>query len=144
MLLKWSYTPPFPFPHVCPGLDYVFIFAGPCPSHTSFTARSSCPHLRGKFFSLGANVTIPGQNYKYSSWHHFVIIPKLIDGVPSHAKGASWLKWSGIVTWVPNEKEFPYRCGQDDHAVKEAWKGRGPINWRCDLARGCDYVDYGA
>ena len=31
------------------------------------TARSSCPHLRLSFFSL---VTILGQSYKYSSWHH--------------------------------------------------------------------------
>ena len=44
---------------------------GPCPSHASFTARSSCSHLRGSYISLGTNVTIPGQNDKYSNWHHF-------------------------------------------------------------------------
>ena len=44
------------------------------------------------------------------------VIPKLIDGVPSHAKGAEWFKWLGIqwvkwrgtVTLVPN--------GEDSHA----------------------------
>ena len=44
---------------------------GPRPSHTSFIAQSSCPHLHGNSFSLGTNVIIPGQNHKYSSWHHF-------------------------------------------------------------------------
>ena len=45
--------------------------AGPCPSHASFTTRSFCPHLHGNSSPLGTSVTIPGQNYKYSSWHHF-------------------------------------------------------------------------
>ena len=31
----------------------------PRPSHVSFTAQSSCPHLRGNSSSLGTNVTIP-------------------------------------------------------------------------------------
>ena len=61
--------------------------AGPRPSHASFTARSSCPLLHGNSSSLGTNVIVLGQIYKYSSWHHF-IISKLIDGFPSHAKGA--------------------------------------------------------
>ena len=58
-------------PHARPGLDHILIRLGLAPSHASFTARSSCPHLRGNPSSLGTNVTIPGQNYKYSSWHHF-------------------------------------------------------------------------
>ena len=48
------------------------------------------------------------------------IIPKLIDGVPSHAKGAQWLQWPHIVTLVPNEEEFPRRCRQEDLTIKEA------------------------
>ena len=44
---------------------------GPHPSHASFTAWSFCPHLCGNSFPLGTNVTILGQNYKYSSWHYF-------------------------------------------------------------------------
>jgi hypothetical protein len=46
------------------------------------------------------------------------------------------LKWSGIVTLVPNRKVFPHKCGQEDRAVKEAWEGRSPAKWRCDLAQG--------
>jgi hypothetical protein len=26
---------------------------------------------------------------------------------------------------VPNEEEFPRRCGQEDRAMKEAWEGQG-------------------
>jgi hypothetical protein len=53
------------------GLHHIFIQLGlPCPSHASFIARSSCPHLRGNS-SLGTNVTILGQAYEYLSWHHF-------------------------------------------------------------------------
>ena len=44
---------------------------GPRPSHASFTPRSSCMHLHGNSSSLATNVTIPCQNYTYSSWHHF-------------------------------------------------------------------------
>ena len=32
---------------------------GPCPSHASFIAQSSCPHLHGNSSLLGMNVTIP-------------------------------------------------------------------------------------
>jgi hypothetical protein len=45
--------------------------AGPRPSHASFIARSSCPHMHGNSSSLGTDVTILSQNYKYSSWHYF-------------------------------------------------------------------------
>jgi hypothetical protein len=70
----------------------------PCPSHASFIARSSCPHLRGNSSSLGTNVTIPGQHYKYSSYITFIIAR-----VPSNAKGAWWLQWPGITTLVPTQ-----------------------------------------
>jgi hypothetical protein len=33
---------------------------GPRPSHASFTAPTSCPHLHGNSSSLGTNVIIPG------------------------------------------------------------------------------------
>ena len=46
-----------------------------------------------------------------------------------------WLKWSGIVTLVSNEGEFPCMCGQEDWAMKEAWEKQAPAEWRCDLAR---------
>ena len=44
---------------------------GPRPSHASFIARFPCPLLHGNSSSLGTNVTILSQNYKYSSWHYF-------------------------------------------------------------------------
>ena len=62
------------------------------------------------------------------------IIPKLIDGIPSHVKGAYWLKWPGIVTLLPNTEEFPCKCKQEGRAVKEVWEGWDPTEWRCDLA----------
>ena len=33
--------------------------------------QCSYPYVRGSSSSLGTNVTIHGQDYKYSSWHHF-------------------------------------------------------------------------
>ena len=44
---------------------------GACHSYVSFTARSFYPHLHGNSTSLGTNVTVLGQNYKYSGWHRF-------------------------------------------------------------------------
>ena len=44
--------------HIQPRLDHIFIWPGPCPSHASFTARFSCPHLHGNSSPLGTNVTI--------------------------------------------------------------------------------------
>jgi hypothetical protein len=35
------------------------------------------------------------------------------------------LEDNSIVTLVPNEEEFPRRCGLKDHEVKETWEGRG-------------------
>jgi hypothetical protein len=47
--------------------------------------------LHGNSFSLGTNVTIPGKTTNIQVGITF-IISKLIDGVPSHAKGVEWLK----------------------------------------------------
>ena len=49
----WFNPSPRAKSHVC--------LVGPCPSHASFIARSSCMHLRGYSSPLGTNVTIPGQ-----------------------------------------------------------------------------------
>ena len=62
------------------------------PSHTSFTAQSSCPHMCGSFSLLVTNMTIPGQNYKCLSDH-------------------------SIVTLAPNEEEFARKCGQE-HVIQ--------------------------
>ena len=73
---------------MCPGLNHIFSRTGPRPSHTSFTARPSCPHLREKSPSLAANVTIyPVQIINIQVDLTFIIF-KLIDGVPSRAKAA--------------------------------------------------------
>ena len=32
------------------------------------------------------------------------------------------------------QEEFPHMCMQGGQAMKEAWEGRDPTEWRCDLA----------
>ena len=49
--------------------------AGSYPSHASFTARSSCPHMRGNSSSLGTNVILPG--------HLSHSAPLACEGTPS-------------------------------------------------------------
>ena len=98
--------------------------AGP---HPSFTARSSCLHLRGNSSSLGTNVTILGQNHKHSSWHHF------------HYSQVNW--WSSLTCQRnlmalvtngyhigSNGERFPCKCGYRDQAVKGVVGGAG-TNW---------------
>ena len=51
------------------GLDHIFIRMGPAPP---LPRLLHCPvHVRGNSSPLGTNVTIPSQNYKYSSQRHF-------------------------------------------------------------------------
>ena len=109
---------------------------GPHPSHASFTAWLPYPHLHGNSSSLGTNVTIPGPNYKYSSWHHFhysqvklmefLHMPKELDDLSDQV----------IVTLVPNKSSHATMNKNEDRAMKEAWEGWGSTEWRCDLARG--------
>lgn len=40
---------------------------GPHSSHAFFTTWFFCPHMRGNSFSLGTNMLISSQKYKYSS-----------------------------------------------------------------------------
>jgi hypothetical protein len=109
--------------------------AGLCPSHTSFHARPSCPHSHENSSSSGTNVTISGQSYNLSSWHHF------------HCPQVNW--WSSFIcqknsmAYVTGychigsqRAKFPHRCGQEDRTLKEAWEGRGPAEWRHGLAWG--------
>ena len=47
------------------------------------------------------------------------------------------LKDNSIVTLIPNEEEFPHRCGQEEKwATKEAWEGRDLAEHKCDLTKG--------
>jgi hypothetical protein len=64
------------------------------------------------------------------------IILKLIDGVPSHAKGVKWFKWLGTVTLVSNGEEFPHMCMQEGPGNEGGMGETGPAEWRCDLAQG--------
>ena len=48
---------------------------GPCPSHASFTARSSCPYMHGNSSLLGTNVTIH-DHLSHSA-------PLACEGIPS-------------------------------------------------------------
>ena len=115
-----------------PGLDHLHS-VGPRPSHISFIVQSLCPHLYGNSSRLGTNVTIPNH---LSYW-----APLACEGTPPLNLGimkvmSTWIFvfWPGIVTLVPNGREFPCKCGQEDHAVKEAWEGQGMAGWRCELA----------
>ena len=119
-----------------PKLDHIFIWLGRAPSHTSFIARSFGPHMCGNSPSLGTNVTISCQNYKYSSWHHFHY--SQVNRWSSFTRQQSLLAqatWPGIVTLVPNEEEFPLKCGQNNQTMKEVWVGLDQAEWRCDVAR---------
>ena len=54
-----------------PMLDHIFIWLGPAPP-----TPPSLPGLHARTYvgtppRWGTNVTIPGQNHKYSSWYHF-------------------------------------------------------------------------
>ena len=60
----------------------------------------------------------------------FLHMPKELNG----------FQWPGIVTFVPKEEEFPHRCRQEAKALKEAWEGRGPAEWRRDLALGANFA----
>ena len=83
--------------------------AWPCPSDTSFTAQSSCPHNIGILSRWEPMSQYPVQITNIQVDIIF-IIPKSIDEVPSRAKGTSQLKWPGIVTLVPKDEKFPRRC----------------------------------
>ena len=45
---------------------------------------------------------------------------------------------------VPDEEEFPRKCGQDDWAVKEVWEGRAPSEHKGDFLTflQVDFVTY--
>jgi hypothetical protein len=121
--------------HMRPGLDHIFIQLGSAPpippSLPGRPARTRVRTLlrREPMWRYPVKVTIFQADITF-------IIPKLIDGVPSYAKRTQWLMWLGIVTLVPNGQKFPHRCGQEDRTLKEAWEGRGPAEWRHNLAWG--------
>ena len=111
----------------CPRLDHIFIQLGPTPP-TPFSLRS-----------LPARTCVGTPPRWEPMWQYPVkitniqvditfIINKLIDGVPSHARGD--LSDRVLSHW------FPHKCTHEVWALKEAWDGRGPTEWRCDLARG--------
>ena len=64
-----------------------FHSARPYSSHTSFTTQSSFPHLHGNSSHWEPMWQYPVKITNIQVDITF-IIPKLIDGVPSHAKGA--------------------------------------------------------
>ena len=53
------------------GLDHIVIRLGSAPLTSPSVPGLPAPHPHGNSSSSGTNVIIPGQNYKYSSWHHF-------------------------------------------------------------------------
>lgn len=127
------------------GLDHIFIQPGRAPPRSSQPTIRSLSGLLVHTY-VWTNVTIPSQTYKIIQVDNITsIIPKVDDGVFLYMskelndlsdRGFNDLSWLSVVTLVPNEEEFPRRCGQDDHALKEAWAWRGKAaEWRCDLAQ---------
>ena len=109
--------------------------AGSRPSYASFTVQSFCPQLEGNSSSFGINVTMPSQNYKFSSWHHFHY-SQLIDGVTYMSKElnglSDWVLWH----WFPMGKSSHACLGRK--TVQWRWRGeeRAPAERRRDLAQG--------
>ena len=107
---------------------------GPRPSHTSFTARSSCLHMHENSSLLGTNVTILD--------HLSHKAPLIRKGTPLINLGIMIV----ISTWIfviltgychigSHKEEFPCRCRQENQTLKEVWEGRGPAKHICDLTR---------
>ena len=76
---------------VGPGLDHIFIWLGPDPSHPTPPMSPSLPSLSartcvGTLPSWETNVKIPHQYITNIQVDITFIIPKLIDGIPSHVK----------------------------------------------------------
>ena len=77
---------------------------GPCPSNASFSVQSSCPHLSEDSSSLGTNVTIPYQNFKYSRWHRF------------HYSQVNW--WSSFTCQRNSMAYVTGYCHIDTHRIR--------------------------
>jgi hypothetical protein len=133
--------------HWRPGLTDTCVHLCPIPSHTSFTARSSCMHMRGIFSHVGNqcdNVRSLKLLNSYGMW----LTPSInleIMKVMSAWIFVTLTRYCHIGSQrerVPNKEEFPHMCGHEDWAEKEAWEGQGPTEWRCDLARGVSDTKY--
>ena len=120
-------------PLVTPGARSHLHSAG-SPHHASFTAWSSYPPLHGNSSSLGTNVIMPSQSYKHSSGHHF------------HYSQVNW--WGSFtcqrslmakVTTCCHIGSQWGRVPMQVRAMKEAWEGQAPAEWRCDLVGGPRY-----
>ena len=100
-----------------------------------FPCLLHCLHLHGNSSLLGTNVTIPDQNYKYSSWHHFHY--SQVNPWSSFTCQRSLMAYlTNIVTLVPNEEEFPTSACWKTGQWRMRGEGQGPAEWRCDLAQG--------
>ena len=113
----------------CPRLDHIFIWLGPAPPTPpslsgllAHTCMGTLPHWE------------PMWQYLVKITHIEVditfIIPKLIDGVPSHAKGARHYHIGSQWGRVPMQ----VRAGKPNS--EGGVGGAGPNKWRCDLAWG--------
>ena len=111
----------------------------------SRVSRVPCFDERELSVSTHMHIECKPTTFNYWPWARL-----RLHSVGPHPSHASFIAWSycphlrgnssypvrGIVTLVPNEEEFPCRCGQEVQAMKEAWEGWGPTEWRCDLAQG--------
>ena len=103
--------------------------ARPCPSHASFTALSSCPHLHGNSSLLGTNVRIPSQNYKYSQincWSSFTCQRSLMAWVTGYCHIGS--QWEAVPTQVQARRPCSEGgVGEAEPNWMKMWSSPGPM-----------------
>ena len=101
---------------------------GPRPSHAFFNVQSSHLHLRWNSSSLGTNMTIPGQNYKYSSWAPLISFPsKVMESLhmPKEFNGLSdWV----LSHWFPMEKSSEAGVGWKTGQWRSRGRGGAQLN----------------
>jgi hypothetical protein len=123
-----------------------FTYAYSCKEWELYYAKPKLelsPHIERYAINL-TYVTSPGLDHIFIWLGPAPPMPSSLSGRSScpHLRGNSSSLGTdvttpstlGIVTLVLDEEEFPHKCGQEDHALKEAWKGQGPTEIKCDLA----------
>jgi hypothetical protein len=122
------------------GLDHIFIWLGP-PLPRPSTARSSCPHLHGNSSWLGTNIQPKLQVFKLTSLSLFPSWLMELLHMPKKLNCLSDWALNGLIDrvlshWFPTGQSSHTcadRKSREDHALKEAWEGQGPTEWRCHL-----------
>ena len=128
--------PPYPLrtinyswsPHSWPRAKLHMCSAGPCPSHVSFTARSSCLNLRGNSSLLGTNVTVPGHWRPYASGHLRRQAPLACEGTSSINLGIMKMMSTWIFVILARYLHvWPRKCETPKESVQRPSQGTSRI-----------------